>query len=67
MLHVSVAGQGNIALALRERGNRRTQAADTTGEVERHVAQVQAQGGKHLVITRPAEMQASASLPDTCS
>ena len=62
MLHVRVARQLNIALAVAEVRERSAQVLDASGEVEGCVAQVEAQRGQDLVVTRPAEMQSSAGL-----
>ena len=64
MLHVSVAGQVDIALASRQIGDRSTQPVDTGGQVERGIAQVQAQRRQHLVVAGPTEMQAPAGGAD---
>ena len=51
MLHVRVAGYLEIALSFGQAGQRRTQVFDARREIECRIAKVQAQRGKHLVVS----------------
>ena len=59
-----VAGQRNVALAVRKQHYGVAQGADPRGQVVGRVEQVEPQRGQHLVVARPAEMQARTGVAD---
>ena len=64
MLHVRVAGKLDFSLPLRQVLDRGQQVFDPARKVERGVAQIQSQCRQYLVVTRAAEVQASAGFAD---
>jgi hypothetical protein len=67
LLHVRVAGQGDLALLDGERLERRGYRMRTVGEFLDRIAQVQAQRREHLIVARTAGMQARAGLAHLAS
>ena len=64
MLHVRVAGQGDLALPAAYTGNRLAQFLYPARQVDCGITQVKAQCRQHLVIARAAEMQSRSGLSD---
>jgi len=64
MLHVRVAGQGDLALTAAYAGNRLAQFLYPARQVDCGITQIEAKCCQHLVVTRAPEMQSRSGLSD---